>query len=160
MTIQISNFHISDKSRVAGDGKVKLVPHRQDVNHGGVFGVRMDVVFDPAANNYPAGSVRIDVDLTDSFKGQAVSTLIEQVNTFGKHTPTAVVTGRCDVTLRESGTAPLGCRFWLLTANNKKPNEQGTPDIVGFVVYDRNGSRVAYGTGPLDGDIEVVASGL
>src|SRR5215217_3428472 len=74
MTIQISNFHISDKSRVAGDGKVKLVPHRQDVNHGGVFGVRMDVVFDPAANNYPAGSVRIDVDLTDSFKGQAVST--------------------------------------------------------------------------------------
>src|SRR5215207_367503 len=113
MTIQISNFHISDKSRVAGDGKVKLVPHRQDVNHGGVFGVRMDVVFDPAANNYPAGSVRIDVDLTDSFKGQAVSTLIEQVNTFGKHTPTAVVTGRCDVTLGRAGrprwVAGSGC---------------------------------------------------
>src|SRR5215204_457423 len=125
MTIQISNFHISDKSRVAG-----------------------------------AGKVRIDVDLTDSFKGQAVSTLIEQVNTFGKHTPTAVVTGRCDVTLRESGTAPLGCRFWLLTTNNKKPNEQGTADIVGFVIYDRNGNRVAYGTGPLDGNIEVAASGL
>jgi hypothetical protein len=47
-----------------------------------------------------------------------------------------------------------------MVANNKKLNEPGTPDIVGFVIYDRNGNRVAYGTGPLDGDIEVVPSGL
>ena len=47
-----------------------------------------------------------------------------------------------------------------MVANNKKKSDQGTADVVGFVVYDRNGNRVAYGMGPLDGDIEVSASGL
>src|SRR3954451_11960787 len=127
MTIQISNFHVSDKSRVAGSGRVAILPRRKDAVHTGVFGVKIEVVFDPAVNDYPTGSVRIDVDLSDSFKGAADSTLIEQVNTFGKHTPTAVVTGRCRVSLQESGTAPVGCRFWLLIANNKKKGEEGTP---------------------------------
>ena len=117
-------------------------------------------MFDPAVNDYPTGGVRIDVDLSDSFKGSAESTSIEQVNSFGKHTPTSVITGRCRVALQEPGTAPVGCRFWLLIANNKKAGEQGTPDIAGFVVYDRNGNRVAYGTGPLEGDIEVSPTGL
>ena len=119
MTIQISNFHVSDKSKVAGSGKVALLPHRKDAVHSGVFGVRVDVSFDPAVNDYPAGNVRIDVDLSDSFKGNAQSTLIEQINSFGKHTPTSVITGRCKVALEEAGTAPLGCRFWMLIANNK-----------------------------------------
>ena len=160
MTIQIANFDISDRSKVAGEGKVKLVPQRQDANHSGVFVVRVDVSFDPAANDYPLGAVRIEVDLSDSFKGRADSTSIEQVNSFGKHTPTSVITGRCRVSLQEPGTAPTGCRFWLLIANNKKRGQQGTPDIVGFVIYDRKGDRVAYGTGPLDGDTDISASGL
>jgi hypothetical protein len=104
--------------------------------------------------------VRIDVDLSDSFKGSADATSIEQVNSFGKHTPTSVITGRCKVNLQEAGTAPLGCRFWLLIANNKTSSQQGTADVVGFVIYDRNGNRVAYGTGPLEGDIVVSPSGL
>jgi hypothetical protein len=74
MTIQIANFDISDRSKVAGEGKVKLVPQRQDANHSGVFVVRVDVSFDPAANDYPLGAVRIEVDLSDSFKGRADST--------------------------------------------------------------------------------------
>jgi hypothetical protein len=160
MTIQIANFDISDRSKVTGAGQVKLVPQRQDANHSGVFGVRVDVSFDPAANDYPTGAVRIDVDLSDSFKGHADSTSIEQVNSFGKHTPTSVITGRCRVSSQDTGTAPAGCRFWLLIANNKKRGQQGTPDIVGFVIYDRKGDRVAYGTGPLDGDVEISASGL
>ena len=160
MTIQISNFHVSDKSKIAGSGKVTLLPNRKDALHSGIFGIRVDVAFDPAVNDYPVGTVRIEVDLSDSFKGSAEATSIEQVNSFGKHTPTSVITGRCKVELREPGTAPVGCRFWLLIANNKRPNEPGTPDVVGFVVYDRNGNRVAYGTGPLEGDVEVAASGL
>jgi hypothetical protein len=160
MTIQISNFHVSDKSKIVGSGKVPLLPHRQDAIHTGIFSVEVRVGFDPGADDYPSGSVRIDVDLSDSFKGSATSTTIEQVNSFGKHTPTSVITGRCKVALEETGTAPVGCRFWLLIANNKKPSEPGTPDIVGFVVYDRHGNRVAYGTGPLQGDIEVSAFGL
>jgi hypothetical protein len=160
MTIQISNFHVSDRSKISGGGKVPLLPHRKDASHSGVFTVELGVSFDPAVNDYPTGTVKIDVDLSDSFKGTAQSTSIEQVNSFGKHTPTSVITGRCKVGLAETGTAPVGCRFWMLIANNKKPSESGTPDIVGFVIYDRNGSRVAYGTGPLEGDIEVAPSTL
>jgi hypothetical protein len=160
MTIQISNFNISDRSKVAGAGKVSILPNRQDVVHSGVFGVRVDVHFDPAVDAYPVGTVMIDVDLSDSFKGVATSTLIEQVNSFGKHTPTSVIGGRCKVDLRENAPQPQGCAFWLYIANNKKPNVPGTPDIVGFVIYDRAGNRVAYGTGPLDGDIVVDPTGL
>jgi hypothetical protein len=159
MPIQIANFDISDRSIVRGEGRVRLVPRRQDAAHSGVFRVRVAVTFNPAADDYPAGSVRIDVDLSDSFKGQAESTSIEQVNSFGKHTPTAVIAGRCRVTITDGSPVPVGCRFWLLIANNKRPGEQGTADVAGFVVYDRDGNRVAYGTGPLEGDIEV-APGL
>ena len=160
MTIQISNFHVCDKSKIAGSGKVALLPNRKDALHSGIFSVKVDVAFDPAVNDYPVGAVRIGVDLSDSFKGSADATSIEQVNSFGKHTPTSVITGRCKVNLEEAGTAPLGCRFWLLIANNKTPGQQGTADVVGFVIYDRNGNRVAYGTGPLEGDIVVSATGL
>jgi hypothetical protein len=160
MTIQISNFNISDHSKVAGSGKVSILPHRKDVVHSGVFGVRVDVHFDPAVDAYPVGTVMIDVDLSDSFKGVATSTLIEQINSFGKHTPTSVISGRCKVDLRENAPQPQGCGFWLYIANNKKPNVPGTQDVVGFVIYDRKGDRVAYGTGPLDGDIVVDPTGL
>ena len=158
MTIQIPNFHISDKSKITGSGKVALLPNRKDGLHSGVFGVKVDVSFDPAVNDYPVGAVRIDVDLSDSFKGSAEATSIEQVNSFGKHTPTSVITGRCKVDA--AGTTPVGCRFWLLIANNKTPGQQGTPDVVGFVIYDRQGAKVAYGTGPLEGDIVVSPTGL
>jgi hypothetical protein len=157
MTIQIPNFHVSDRSKISGSGGVALLPNRKDAAHSGTFKIKVDVAFDPAVNDYPTGNVRIDVDLTDSFKGSADSSSIEQVNSFGKHTPTAVITGRCKV---EASNAPVGCRFWLMIANNKKPAQQGTPDVVGFVIYDRKGDRVAYGTGPLEGDMEVLAAGL
>jgi hypothetical protein len=161
MTIQIANFDISDRSKVTGSGQVKLVPHRQDANHSGVFRLTVDVSFDPAVDDYPQGKVRINVDLSDSFEGRADSASIEQVNSFGKHTPTAVIAGRCRIKLTDGGTAPVGCRFWLLVADNRKKGEQGTPDVASFVIYDRNGNRVAYGTGPLEeGDIEVAPSGL
>jgi hypothetical protein len=159
MTIQISNFHISDRSKIEGSAKVALLPHRAGPNSG-IFTVRVSVGFDPGVDDYPTGSVSFDIDLTDSFKGSAASTSIEQVNSFGKHTPTVVITGRCKVTLAD-GKPPLGCRFWLLVANNKKPTEQGTPDVVSFVIYDRSGNRVSYGTGPVaSGDIEIAPTGL
>jgi len=70
MTIQISNFHVSDRSKIIGSGKVALLPHRKDIAHSGIFVVKVDVVFDPAVNDYPTGSVSIDVDLSDSFQGK------------------------------------------------------------------------------------------
>lgn len=160
MNIQIANYHISDKSKINGSGKVSLVPHRADAAHSGVFKATIEGVgFDPAVNDYPVGAVKIDVDLSDSFKGAAISTTIEQVNTHGKHTPTAVITGRCRVETPEQEFR--GCRFWILIANNKQAQDQGAPDVVSFIVYDRNGKRIAYGTGPLgSGNIEVSPSTL
>ena len=160
MNIQIANYHISDKSEITGSGKVSLVPHRQDAGHSGSFKATVKVAFDPAVNDYPAGAVKIEVDLSDSFTGTASSTTIEQVNTHGKHTPTAVITGRCKVTAA-AGQEFKGCRFWILVSDNKKATEQGAPDVVSFIVYDQKGKRIAYGTGPLaSGDIDVTPSGL
>jgi len=49
-----------------------------------------------------------------------------------------------------------GCRFWLMIANNKKANQDGTADIVGFAIHDNKGTRIAYGTGPVkSGDFEI-----
>lgn len=161
MNIQIANYHISDRSKITGSGKVSLVTHRKDVNHSGLFKVTVTVAFDPTVDDYPAGTVKIEVDLDDSFShaGTATSTTIEQVNTHGKHTPTAVITGRCKVTAE--GKQLKGCRFWILIADNKKAAEEGTPDVVSFMVYDRTGTRIAYGTGPLvSGDIEISPFGL
>jgi hypothetical protein len=161
MNIQIANYHISDKSKIIGSGKAALIPQRKDAAHSGVFTATVDVSFDPAVNDYPIGTVKIQVDLSDSFKGSAHSTTIEQVNTHGRHTPTAIITGRCKVSLNEHATTPKGCRFWILIANNKKAQEHGTPDIMSFIVYDRNGMRIAYGSGPAtEGNIEVTAGAL
>ena len=74
MTIQISNFDISDKSHIEGSGKAAIVPHRKDIAHSGVFTVKVNVGFDPPVNDYPTGGVSIDIDLSDSFKGNATST--------------------------------------------------------------------------------------
>lgn len=162
MNIQIANYHISDKSKISGSGSVSLAPTRQDINHAGTFRVNIDSVsFDPATNDYPVGTVRIDVDLSDSFKGTAASTTIEQVNTHGKHSPTAIITGRCRVSSQEADFR--GCRFWILIANNRgnTNQQQGVADVVSFIVYDRNGKRIAYGTGPLTaGNIDVAPTTL
>ncbi len=41
-------------------------------------------------------------------------------------------------------------------ADNKQAKDERTPDVISFLVYDRNGKRVAYGTGPVaDGDVAV-----
>jgi hypothetical protein len=88
--------------------------------------------------------------MSDSIvQGEWESTSIEQLTSTGRATPTLYVNGRC-----KAERAP-GCRFWLMVADNRR-GRQGTPDIVGFLVLDGKGQRVAYATGPVvDGDIEV-----
>jgi hypothetical protein len=158
MSNPIASYSISDKSKVKGDGKVAL-SQRTDAISSGVFRVTVSVAFDPATNEYPTGSVKIEPDLSDSTKSFIESTTIEQVNTHGKHTPTAIIAGRCKVKVAGSDAPPKGCRFWLLVSDNRS-TDQGTPDIVSFIVYDRTGKRVSYGTGPLDGSIAVDSTSL
>jgi hypothetical protein len=40
-----------------------------------------------------------------------------------------------------------------MVASNTK-EDKGTADIAGFCIHDRNGNRMAYGTGLLKGNIE------
>jgi len=152
MSIQIPNLHTSNKTEVRAAAEV-FVKRRQDAIHAGVFSVRGTLTFNPTADNYPSGTMQIRVDLSDSAKGVFVVKTVEQLDTTGKHTATAYATGRCaaDVNVRA-----MGCRYWLMLADNKREREEQTPDVISFLVYDRNGKRVAYGTGPVArGDVTI-----
>ena len=153
----IPAFHVSDPSKVEGRGDV-FIASRVDAVSSGVFSTKVSVHFDPAVDDYPTGAVLIKADLSDSVRTTFTATSVDLINSYGKHNPTVYLTGRC-TTDAPAGAAPLkGLRYWLMIANNKSgANAQGTPDIVGFAVHDRNGNRVAYGTGPLKSGDFVVA---
>lgn len=146
----IPAFHVSDKSKVKGDGEV-YIKSRDDAATSGSFKIKISASFDPAVNDYPTGTVVISTSMSDSFNAVFESTSIELINSYGKHNPTVYLTGRCKTSA--SGAAK-GLRYWVMIANNCQNND-GTPDIVGFVIHDNNGSRVSYGTGPLKGNIVV-----
>src|SRR5204862_1577231 len=110
--------------------------------------IKISVAFDSLTMDYPAGNISIKTNLSDSVKGVFTSTSIEIINSFGKHTPTIFLTGRCTLKLSEDIARPKGCRYWLMIADNRAAEGgRGTPDIIGFAIHDRLGNRVAYGTG-------------
>lgn len=151
MGTSIPAFHVSTRSAAKGSGTV-FIASRQDAVSSGKFSIKIDMHFDPAVDPYPVGLLSIKTDLSDSADGTYDATSIELVNSYGKHNPTIYLTGQC----KTSVTSAVGCRYWVMIANNKSATQQGTPDIVGFVIHDRNGNRIAYGTGPLEsGDIQV-----
>jgi hypothetical protein len=154
-TTSIPAFHVSDISRASGFGEV-FIQSRVEVGASGIFTVRINVHFDPPADDYPAGSLVIDASLSDSVKGSFTATSFELINSYGKHNPTVYLTGRCNAKVA-SDELPKGCRYWLMIANNRQAKDSaGTPDIVGFAIHDLTGARVAYGTGPLkSGDFSI-----
>jgi hypothetical protein len=152
MSTSIPAFHVSGLSKAKGKGDV-FIASRKDAASSGVFHIEIDVHF-VAGDNYPAGTLLIKTDMNDGAKGVFIASTIELINSYGKVNPTIYLTGQCKADA--AAAAPLrGCRYWVMVANNTRDNN-GTPDIVGFCIHDRNGNRVAYGTGPLKtGDIEV-----
>jgi len=155
MSTSIPALHVSTKSFAKGSGKV-FIKSRQDAASSGAFTVKLTVQFDPAVDEYPIGTIEFRVDLSDGAKGSFSATSIELINSHGKHNPTVFITGRCK---DDAQPDAKGCRYWLMIANNKRPNDhEGTADVVSFTIHDRNGNRVSYGTGPVvSGDFEVVA---
>ena len=90
----------------------------------------------------------------DSSIAYLTSSTVEALSSTGKHSPAAYVMGRCDVQAPEGDFH--GCHYWITMADNGREGERGTPDIVGFLVLDGNGDRIAYGTGPVvEGNISV-----
>lgn len=154
-TVCIPAFHVSDISRVLGQGEV-YIQSRDDAATTGTFRVEVNVTFNPAVDDYPTGTVIIRADMSDSARGLFQATSIELVNSYGTVNPTIFMTGRC---IDDINPDARGCRYWLMIANNRTPAgpAPGTPDIVGFAVHDRNGNRIAYGCGPVRaGDFNVL----
>ncbi|MBX2899815.1 MAG: hypothetical protein KF775_09190 [Cyclobacteriaceae bacterium] len=140
----IPAFHVSSKSQAEGTGKV-FIDTRKDVASSGIFEFNVFVQFNPASNDYPTGSLRLKIDLSDSVKGTFTSTSFELVNSYGKHNPTIFFTGRGKMKTDVSNQ-PVGLRFWFMIADNGKGS---SPKVAGFAIHDRKGNRVAYGTGAL-----------
>jgi hypothetical protein len=46
------------------------------------------------------------------------------------------------------GPKQAGLRYWIMFCDKQIPNKKLTP-IVRFLIFDRAGKRVAYGTGPV-----------
>ena len=149
---QIPTLQVCNETQVGGKGVVKIAS-RADVSHSGTFAITIEVKCNRELNNgYSAGTFQIvNLSMSDSIvQGTIAAISLEQVTSTGKHTPTAYLNGRC------RADKVIGCRFWLMLADNKKANQPGTPDVVSFLVFNSVGQRVAYGTGPVvEGDIQV-----
>lgn len=147
---QIPTLQVCNETAVEGNALV-FIAARQDALHSGIFTVRIELRCDPSGNGYPVGALEMEIDMSDStINGALVATTFEQVTTTGKHTPTTYLNGRCKAENVE------GCRYWMVLADNKDPQAHETPDVVGFLVFDGLGNRVAYGTGPVaEGDVRI-----
>ena len=147
--IQLPTLQVSNKTDVSGKGRVEIYDRgRTDANPFGSFKIGIEAHCDPP--DYPEGSLKMSIDLSDGFMGVVESKTFYQLTSMGKHTPTAFLSGTCNV------SGYKGCRFWLMIANNKGKPEDKTPDIISFLIMDGKGNRVAYGTGPVvEGDIKI-----
>lgn len=151
---QIPTLQVCNQTTATGRGLVKI-NSRVAAGQTGTFEVAIEMKCDPR-DGYPAGTLQIRaISMTDStIQGTAASIAFEQVTSTGKHTPTVYLNGRC----RAEGVR--GCRYWLMIADNRKADDRrGTPDIVSFLIFNGEGVRVAYGTGPvIRGDITVTSN--
>ncbi|HVE72184.1 MAG TPA: hypothetical protein VNI54_12515 [Thermoanaerobaculia bacterium] len=146
-TLQVCNF-----GNASGTANVYL-SRRDDFNTAGTIDITVaDVGCDPNSSSpYPTGTISMRFHLSESSISDLQSTLIEQMTTFGKHTTTTIMNGRCTA---NGGTVP--CHFWLMLVNNKVSSLDTPADVVSVLVVDKNGIRLTYGTGPVKtGDISV-----
>lgn len=147
---QIPNIFLNNPTKVEGKATVHIVS--REIGTSGTFTINISAFCFPPG--YPAGSVEMEIDMSDSSIVHFLSTTVEALSSTGRHSPTAYLTGRCDV--KSPSATFRGCRYWITLANNSKELDRETPDVVGFLVLDGNGNRLAYGTGPVEeGDIHV-----
>ena len=148
---QIPNIFLNNKTKLDGQAKV-YIEARSVGGYSGTFKIAISANCVPP--NYPAGRVEMSIDMSDSSILYLRSTTVEALSSTGRHSPTAYIMGRCNV---QAPNAEIrGCHYWITLADNGKGDRFETPDIVGFLVLDGFGNRIAYGTGPVvDGDIFV-----
>ena len=142
-TLQVCNV----PGMVSGSGAVNIISR-------GSFKIEIKVSCDPVTGYPVLGVLNVSIGMNDSSLGFFTATTVDQITVTGRVSPTAYLSGRCEV----PGANIAGCRYWIMLADNGTPNPAipTTPDIIGFLVFDKSGTRIAYGTGPLvTGDISV-----
>lgn len=146
-TLQVCN--LTNGMLVSGGGTV-FIAERATGGFLGDFNIKVQLTCD--ANGYPTGSLAITgINMNDStVQGNVIATTFEQLTSTGKATPTAYLNGRCDYT-SVTGAVTHGGHYWIMFANNNTTPSTavGTPDVVSFLVFDKTGKRIAYGTGPM-----------
>ncbi len=148
---QIPNIFLNNITETNGRAMIHI-DTRMDMIHTGDFTIEINAACNPPF--YPVGAVEVRINMSDSSIVYFRSSTVEALSSTGKHTPTAYIMGRCDV--ESENEKYFGCHYWITLANNKNEDQDGTPDIVGFLVLAGFGNRIAYGTGPVvEGDIYV-----
>ncbi|HEV7768110.1 MAG TPA: hypothetical protein VGQ76_24120 [Thermoanaerobaculia bacterium] len=149
---QIPTLQVCNIGKAFGSAQVYL-SRRVDVSKTGTIDITAnDVGCDPQSSSpYPHGTITMRFSLTDTSISDLQVTLIEQMSSIGKHTPTTYLNGRCTA---NSGTVP--CHFWLMLVDNHTSPIDTPLDVLSVLVVDRMGNRLAYGTGPIrSGEITV-----
>ena len=153
-TVMIPTLQVCNIGKASGSAQVYL-SRRDDLSTNGTIDITLaDVGCDPQSSTpYPNGTITMRFSLSDNSISDMQATLIEQMTTVGKHTPTTFMNGRCTA---NGGTVP--CHFWLMLADNRIPQLPGTADVVGVLVLDKKGNTLTYGTGPVrTGDVSVTS---
>lgn len=147
--VQLPPLEVCNPSTVNGDATIQLASRAAATPPpAGTFHLKISVTCTPPG--YAAGTMVLDIDMTDSLVKKVTSTQFDQLTSAGKDSPMAFMSGRC------IAEPIVGCRFWLMVADNAKDK---LGDVVGFLVVDGTGKRVAYGAGAVDrGDITVSPS--
>jgi hypothetical protein len=157
---QIPTLQVCNLTTAQGNATVTIQARKSVVPaNAGTFAVTFGVPVNcnPPGTSYPAGQFTIKIDMTDTNPAvnhaTITSTSIEQVTTTGFDTPTLYMNGRCTFPTSATGAAQQqGCRYWLMIADNVPHTPvtgNSTPEIIGFLIFNGKGERVAYGTGPV-----------
>jgi hypothetical protein len=161
-TLQVCNLTPNMSIKSTPTAKVTILSRVDNVPHNGTFTVSISMSCD--ANGFPTGSLSISaLSMSESsVQGTITATTFEQLTSTGMATPTAYMNGRC--TFPTAAGGPAGCHYWILLADNKQSLTpvpvQTTADIISFLVIDKSGKRVAYGTGPVtSGNIDITGTG-
>jgi hypothetical protein len=156
---QIPTLQVCNGTTAGGSGTVQILSRASGALTGKVT-VSIDMGCNVNGTGYPSGAFSLtNISFTDSSTSSVTATTVEQYTTTGTATPTLYANGRCNAVGVTGGQVP--CHWWLTIADNRKPpsptTPPGTPDVVGFLVVDKLGKRITYGTGPLvTGDINIL----
>ncbi len=158
-TLQVCNLTAGKVVTSSGSPQVHIASRAKGA-FTGTFTVTVNAYCD--SNGFPQGSVtisKISMSDTDSqvVVGSVISSYrIDQITSTGTDNPTAYISGLCNNSLQITPLiVPFStpCHFWILFAHTGDEAIGGTasigPDIVSFLLVDRSGKRIAYGTGPV-----------